>query len=54
MANNFAPDVSLPGSSRPALPFLMDPQAETAEAASIVSTLTSFVTRITAREIAGP
>jgi hypothetical protein len=51
MAYNFAHDVSLPSSSRPALPFLMYPQAETAEGRVDSLDPDQFRYEMTAREI---
>ncbi len=51
MAYNFAHDVALPGSSGPAVPFLMYPQAETAEGRLDSLDPDSFKYQITSREI---
>jgi transglutaminase-like putative cysteine protease len=52
IAYNFAHDVALPGSSRPALPFLMYPQAETADGRVDSLDPDRFRYEITAQEIA--
>src|SRR5579884_2328749 len=51
MAYNFAQDVELPGSSGPALPFLMYPQAQTAEGMLDSLDPDNFEYQITAKEI---
>jgi transglutaminase-like putative cysteine protease len=51
MAYNFAHDVALPGSSGPPVPFLMYPQAETAEGRLDSLDPDSFKYQITSREI---
>ena len=51
IAYNFAHDVALPGSSRPALPFLMYPQAETADGRVDSLDPDRFRYEITAQEI---
>jgi transglutaminase-like putative cysteine protease len=52
VAYNFGHDVSLPSSSRPALPFLMYPQAETGAGRLDSLDPEQFRYEITAREIA--
>ena len=52
MAYNFAHDVELPGSSGPAVPFLMYPQAETADGRIDCLNPDGFRYEITAKEIA--
>ena len=54
MAYNFAHDVVLPGSSGPPVPFLMYPQAETAEGRLDSLDPDSFKYQITSREITAP
>ena len=51
IAYNFAHDVALPGSTGKALPFLMYPQAETAEGRLDSLNPDSFRYEITSREI---
>jgi transglutaminase-like putative cysteine protease len=53
MAYNFAHDVRLPGSSGRAIPFLMYPQAETAQGRVDSLDADGFRYEITSREIAG-
>jgi transglutaminase-like putative cysteine protease len=53
MAYNFAHDVALPGSSGRAVPFLMYPQAETAEGRVDSLDADAFHYEITSHEIAG-
>jgi len=53
MAYNFAHDVSLPGSSGRAVPFLMYPQAETAAGRVDSLDADAFRYEITSREVAG-
>jgi len=53
MAYNFAQDVELPGSRAAALPFLMYPQAQTAEGTLDSLDAENFKYEITARELSG-
>jgi hypothetical protein len=53
LAYNYGHDVKLPGSAEAPVPFLMYPQAETAEGRKDSLDPTTFRYQITAREVTG-
>jgi hypothetical protein len=53
LAYNYAHDVKLPSSAEPPLPFLMYPQAETAEGRKDSLEPAAFKYQITSREVSG-